>query len=84
MSDVWENAKANAKPDCPQCHGQGQWIYTTYGTPHGTICNLCCKHNMGWWQLSECHGAENAGKWCCKAGCGYTVLERPVEPDVTE
>lgn len=67
--NVWENAAANANPNCPKCFGTGKYMYDHN---HGTICNLCCKHNMGWWELSECHGKENAGKLCCGAGCGYT------------
>jgi hypothetical protein len=74
VSDVWENARKNAKPDCPTCHGTGRFAYDHN---HTTICRRCCLHNMGWWQLTEAHGAENAGKWCCLAGCGHTVDECP-------
>lgn len=66
---VWDNAKANAKPDCPKCHGTGSFMYDHN---HSTICNLCCKHNMGWWRLTDAHGSL-AGRWCCMAGCGHTI-----------
>ena len=69
--NVWDNAKANAKPDCVRCHGTGSYMYDHN---HGTICNLCCQHNMGWWELGEGHG-NDAGKLCCKAGCGYTKVK---------
>jgi hypothetical protein len=26
---------------------------------------------MGWWKLEKHYGKDN-GKWCCKAGCGFT------------
>lgn len=45
VDDSWANAKANARPDCPRCHGLGTYMYDHN---HDTICNLCCKHNMGW------------------------------------
>ena len=77
MADVWRNAEDNARPDCPKCHGTGQYVYTTHGTPHSTICGDCCAHNMGWWLLGEGYG-DDAGKWCCRAGCGHTVAEKPV------
>lgn len=79
--DVWQNAAANAKPDCPRCHGTGSYMYDHN---HGTVCNLCCQHNMGWWQLSEAHGATRAGKWCCTAGCGYVVDTPPSEQPGTQ
>ena len=72
--DVWANARANAKPDRPKCHGTGKW---KYDHNHATICDICCQHNMGWWQLREHYGKDN-DKWCCRAGCGHT---REANPD---
>jgi len=69
--DVWANAAQHAKPDCPKCKGTGQYQYSTHGTPHFTICDLCCPHNMGWWLLEQHYGKDN-GKLCCRAGCGKT------------
>lgn len=70
----FDNARQHAKPDCPKCHGTGKFLYDHN---HGTICDLCCTHNMGWWQLGEGHGKENEGKWCCGAGCGKILDEPP-------
>lgn len=69
--DPWANAAANASPDCPKCNGTGSFMYDR---SHNTICNLCCKHNMGWWLLEKHYGKDN-GKMCCKAGCGMTTTE---------
>ena len=73
MSESFDNAKRNAKSDCPKCHGTGGYMYDHN---HSTVCNLCCLHNMGWWKLEK-HYGENNGKWCCRAGCGKTVDELP-------
>jgi len=69
-NDSFEHAKQNANKDCPKCHGAGSYQYSTHGTPHFTICNLCCKHDRGFWKLVEHYGNDN-GKWCCIAGCGF-------------
>lgn len=74
--DPFGNAARNARQDCLKCGGTGAYQYTTRGTPHFTICDLCCKHDMGWWLLQEHYGEDN-GKWCCLAGCGKTVNEKP-------
>ena len=73
MSDSFAHAAENAKPDCPKCHGTGSFMYDHN---HGTICNLCCKHDQGYWQLLEYYGDRN-GMWCCLAGCGHLVAEKP-------
>jgi hypothetical protein len=43
-----------------------------YDNNHGKPCEVCCLHDKGWWLLKEHYGKDN-GKWCCKAGCGFTV-----------
>jgi hypothetical protein len=58
-----------ARPDCPKCKGTGAYMYDHN---HGTICDLCCEHNQGWWYLAE-HYGENNGKWACRVGCGRAV-----------
>ena len=73
MTGPFEHARKNANPDCLVCHGTGTYMYDK---DHGTICPRCCKHDMGWWQLTEAYG--DAGKWCCKAGCGKTVDSQPL------
>jgi hypothetical protein len=68
----FEHAAANANPECPKCHGTGSYTYDQgrNGRYHGTICNVCCKHDLGYWLLLKHYGKDN-GKWCCKAGCGH-------------
>jgi len=55
--------------NCPKCHGKGTYFYDHN---HSTVCDLCCDHDKGWWLLEEHYGKDN-GKWCCKAGCGFTA-----------
>jgi hypothetical protein len=31
---------------------------------------------MGWWLLEKHYGDDN-GKWCCRAGCGKKLDEKP-------
>jgi len=55
---------------CPNCNGTKTYQYDDI---HWTTCDACCKHDQGWWDVTEAHGAafipggDNA---CCKAGCG--------------
>jgi len=69
------NATMNADPACKKCHGTGLY---DYDDGHTAICSLCCKHNVGWWQLEGCYGEDN-GRWACKAGCGLIVDKPPTE-----
>ena len=71
MNDSFEIAAKTAKPACPKCKGTGSYQYSTHGTPHFTICDLCCAHEYGWWPLQTHYGKDN-GKLCCKGGCGKT------------
>jgi hypothetical protein len=71
-ADSFAAARLTAAPGCPKCHGKGVYMYDHN---HSTICNLCCPHDKGYWQLLEHYGADN-GKWCCRAGCG-----KMIEPD---
>lgn len=73
--DNFEHAKANPNPDCPQCHGKGVYMYDHN---HETICDLCCKHDRGYFQLKSYYDALN-GKWCCRAGCGHILDTKPEE-----
>ena len=69
-------------PDCPKCKGKGHYHYDHN---HGKPCELCCKHDEGWWDLSpEHHGdafhpGEDNG--CCRAGCGIMRRDLPKEKD---
>lgn len=76
MDDAFENAARNANPDCPKCKGTGQYCYTRIGTPHFTICDLCCLHNQGYWRLSSSYSGYPG--MCCRAGCGL-VRRTPFE-----
>jgi len=66
--DSFAHARANARPDCPKCHGAGA---IAYDDNHAMICPACCKHDRGWWLLEKYYGEHN-GKLCCLAGCGKT------------
>lgn len=67
------NSRALNSGDCRKCGGTG-WYQ--YDHNHRTICDFCCTHKEGWWLLKEHYGSDN-GKWCCRAGCGTTVVEPP-------
>ena len=69
------NAAMNADPDCMKCSGTG--IYDV-DADHTAVCDLCCKHNVGWWRLEGFYGSDN-GRWACKAGCGLIVDKPPSE-----
>lgn len=56
-----------AAPKCQKCNDTGWYAYDHN---HGKICEFCCPHDQGFWQLHEHYGEKN-GKWCCKAGCGF-------------
>jgi hypothetical protein len=74
-NDTFVSAAVNAEPNCPKCNGTG--VYRR-DDRHIAICDLCCKHNQGWWQLEGAYGADN-GKWACKAGCGVIIEAPPPE-----
>ena len=69
VNDIYASAAMNADPDCPKCKASG--IYQR-SDRYLAICDMCCKHNQGWWQLEGGYGADN-GRWACKAGCGMIV-----------
>jgi hypothetical protein len=74
-TDAFASAAMNADRDCPKCDGTG--IYRV-GDQNVAICDLCCKHNQGWWQLEGAYGPDN-GRWACKAGCGNIIDTPPLE-----
>jgi hypothetical protein len=73
--DAYASAAMNADRDCPKCNGTG--VYRRCDR-YIAICDLCCKHNQGWWQLEDAYGPNN-GRWACKAGCGIIVDTPPLE-----
>jgi hypothetical protein len=75
-TDAYVIAALNADRDCPKCHGTG--VYRS-GDRLAAICDACCKHVQGWWQLEGAYGPDN-GRWACKAGCGV-IVDTPI-PDL--
>ncbi len=54
---------------CKKCNGTGSYMYDHN---HSQVCDACCPHDQGWWELSECYVGyvEGLDNFCCKAGCG--------------
>jgi hypothetical protein len=57
------------EPVCPKCKNTRTYMYDEN---HATVCDLCCKHDKGWWIVTKdtsgfIEGTDNA---CCSAGCG--------------
>jgi hypothetical protein len=71
--DALASAAMNADPGCKKCGGAG---VSPCGEGQLSVCDRCCKHNQGWWQLEGGYGADN-GRWACKAGCGIIVDAPP-------
>lgn len=71
--DVYASAALNADPGCAKCGGTG---VHQCGEDRLCICDSCCKHNQGWWQLEGGYGVDN-GRWACKVGCGIIVDQPP-------
>lgn len=62
---------------CKLCHGTGRW---QYDNNHSTVCHLCCKHDQGFWELSEPYqGYAEGYRFCCSAGCGHSLKFNPEE-----
>ena len=55
-----------SEPKCVKCNGTGSYAYDEN---HGKICEACCPHDQGWFQLTEHYETKN-GKWACRRGCG--------------
>jgi len=54
---------------CKKCKGTG-WV--DYDINHSQVCDACCKHEEGWWNLTSSHYnyIEGADNGCCLEGCG--------------
>jgi len=54
---------------CAKCKDTG---WHQYDHNHSHVCDACCTHSKGWWELSESYSGYEKGKdnRCCKAGCG--------------
>ena len=67
----------HGKPDCPRCHGTGWWAYDHN---HSQPCLRCCKHDQGFWALTEHYaGYAEGDRWCCSSGCGFALPFNPGE-----
>lgn len=73
--DSYASAAMNADRNCAKCRGTG--VYLRSARSHA-VCDACCKHRQGWWQLEGSYGVDN-GRWACKAGCGRIVDLPPPE-----
>jgi len=64
-------------PTCSLCSGTGRY---QYDHNHSQPCPKCCKHDAGWWELTEHHSGfvANADNRCCLKGCG--ALHRDLFP----
>lgn len=60
-------------PSCKKCNGTKSYMYDEI---HSTVCDECCAHDQGWFLLGEGHGVD-AGRLCCKAGCGHLSHAKP-------
>lgn len=54
---------------CKKCNGTGWYLYDEH---HSTVCEQCCPHDKGWWEVTEHYTGylEGADNRCCRAGCG--------------
>ena len=61
---------------CKKCKDTGWYMYDHN---HGKVCDQCCKHDKGWWELTEDYEGYKYGKdnRCCMAGCG--TLKRDLD-----
>ncbi len=55
--------------NCHKCDGTG---YYGYDDVHSKVCEVCCSHDGGWWELTEYYYGYQSGKnnLCCQKGCG--------------
>ena len=52
---------------CKKCNDTGFYMYDE---THSKVCEVCCPHNCGFWELKEHYGNDNS-KLCCSLGCGF-------------
>ena len=62
--------------NCTKCNDTGWYMYDHN---HSTICNACCKHHKGWWELTKHYGGYKEGEdnACCLHGCGTMRRDLP-------
>jgi len=64
---------------CPKCAGKG---FYAYDDNHSKPCEVCCPHDQGWWRLGKDY--RDAGKWCCRRGCGLICDSPPATEGARE
>lgn len=69
--------------ECKKCGGSGAY---QYDDRHTKLCEACCTHPEGWWELTEHYvsyqkGADNR---CCQRGCGTMARDLPPSQEVSE
>jgi len=81
MKDLAALKSEICKTDCHKCKGTG-WFQYSYD--HSTVCNMCCKHDEGWWDLTEDYSRykKDADNGCCIKGCG--TLRRDLKNKINE
>lgn len=57
------------KKVCPVCNGAGHY---SYDDNHSKLCEFCCPHDQGWFELTEIYGnyIEGGDNGVCRRGCG--------------
>lgn len=53
--------------ECNRCGGSGWYQYSTSGTPHSKVCEVCCDHAGEPWP-DTANG--NPNDYYCRSGCG--------------
>ena len=59
---------------CTKCNGTGWYAYDHN---HSKVCEMCCDHNKGWWELTEGYSGyiEGRDNRCCLNGCGTMLRD---------
>jgi len=71
--------RSDEDDSCKKCNGVGSY---SYDENHGKICEVCCTHDQGWWELTEFYAGYEEGKdnRCCQKGCG--TLKRDLDESI--
>lgn len=54
---------------CTKCNSTGHYHYDEH---HAKICEICCLHSQGRWEIPYGTAGHRPGKktWACSTGCG--------------
>ncbi len=63
--------------ECKKCNGTGAYAYDHN---HSQVCDACCPHDQGWFELSKGYAnyIEGQDNRCCRVGCG--TMKREANP----